>query len=218
MTSRYDSMNKLTARLAHLAHRVEESKWTYPALVGRRFRTAALMLGLAAGLAAAPGANAQTANKPPPSPTVTLTFKGTYVTGSCSVVGASDIEVELPTVSAAALSANGQSHGETLFNIPIQCDGATTAARVYFDSGAGIDGTTGNLIPIAEAGAASNVQIRLFNGDRSPIRVGDRSTTKVIPITSTDIVHIPFIASYYATGRATAGTVRTYATYVIELP
>ncbi|WGS45887.1 type 1 fimbrial protein [Burkholderia sp. JSH-S8] len=161
---------------------------------------------------AASGAIAQS------SPTVTLNFRGTYETPTCTVVGASDLTVDLPSVSAQSL-APGKPDGSKVFTIPIQCESGVASVRMFF-SGTSVDPVTGNLIPDPGTGgsAAGNVQVRLQHGDGVPIHVGNRSTMRVVPITTTQPVPLEFIASYYATGSATVGNVRATAIYVIEIP
>ncbi|NML34741.1 type 1 fimbrial protein [Paraburkholderia sp. G-4-1-8] len=154
------------------------------------------------------------------SPSVTLNFTGTYVATTCPLVSSPDMTVTLPTISTQSLSTAGAVAGATVFTITMQCASGVTGARVYFESGASTDATTGHLNPqnTGDATSATNVQVMLANADGSPIKVGDRSTMKIIPITSTDPTPANFIASYYATGRATAGSVSTFVTYVVEMP
>jgi major type 1 subunit fimbrin (pilin) len=178
------------------------------------FRIAGLMFGMAACTMLAPvGAIAQT------SPSVTLNFTGTYTATTCAV-SSNDLTVTLPILSTRSLSSAGKTAGATVFNISMQCPSGVTGARVYFESGGATDPTTGNLNPQAVGGSASatNVQVMLANADGTPIKAGDRSTMQVIPITSTAPTSANFIASYYATGQATAGVVNTFVTYVVEMP
>ncbi|MCC8395679.1 type 1 fimbrial protein [Paraburkholderia sp. MMS20-SJTR3] len=179
---------------------------------GLRF---SLLAGLmASALLGSINAQAQSA------PSVTLNFTGTYVPTTCPLISSPDMTVTLPTVSAQSLSEPGAVAGSTPFSITMQCPSGVTGARVYFESGPAADSVTGYLNPqnAGNAASATNVQVMLANADGSPIRIGDRSTMNVIPVTSTDPTQANFIASYYATGRATAGTVSTFVTYVVEVP
>ncbi|MGF6441826.1 fimbrial protein [Paraburkholderia youngii] len=154
------------------------------------------------------------------SPSVTLNFSGTYNATTCSLVSSPEMTVTLPRLSTQSLPRAGVADGSKVFTITIRCPSGETGARVYFESGSSTDPNTGNL-DLQNAGgttSAKNVQVMLANADGSRIKVGDRSTMKVIPITSTDPTPVDFIASYYATGRATAGTVSTFVTYVVEMP
>ncbi|MGF6696369.1 major type 1 subunit fimbrin (pilin) [Paraburkholderia sp. MM5496-R1] len=182
----------------------------------RYFRIAGLISGLIAGaLLGSVCVHAQG------SPSVTLNFSGTYNATTCALVSSPDMTVTLPTLSTQSLPTAGAiDRGSKFFTITIQCPSGVTGARVYFESGSSTDPNTGNLDLQNASGAASatNVQVMLANEDGSRIKVGDRSTMRVVPITSTDPTPVKFIASYYATGRATAGTVNTFVTYVVEMP
>jgi major type 1 subunit fimbrin (pilin) len=185
-------------------------------------RGGARVVGLAIRLAASVvmlagiSAHAQT------SPTVTLNFTGNYVLATCTVVGSSDITVNLPTISTSSLVTSGNTAGATQFIIPVRCDSGLTTVRAYFQSGATTDSATGNLIPQAVDGqtSARGVQIALKNSDGTAIKVGDRTTMKTVPIppgsTLDTTIPMNFIASYLSTGTATAGVVQTFVTYVLE--
>lgn len=160
--------------------------------------------------------NAPAAN----SAAVALNFTGTYLAPTCTVVGAADQTVSLPTVATQSLATAGQTAGATVFSIPIRCEGGVTAARMYFESGSTVDTVTGNLKPQIVAGqnAASNVEVALQDMDGTPIRIGDRTTMRTWTVGATDPTVTSFVASYYATGGSTPGVVQTYVTYVIEVP
>ncbi|MFT4066109.1 fimbrial protein [Paraburkholderia sp.] len=181
--------------------------------IEKYLRIAGLMLGLMAGILAVPATTSAQS-----SPSVRLNFTGTYVGTTCTLIGSPDMTVTLPTVSTQSLSTAGA--GAKDFTIMMKCASGETGARVYFESGPTTDPVTGHLNPQTVSGAtsASNVQIKLANADGSPIKVGDRSTMKIIPITSTEPTPATFFASYYPTGKVTAGTVSTFVTYVIEMP
>ncbi|APA90011.1 type 1 fimbrial protein (plasmid) [Paraburkholderia sprentiae WSM5005] len=153
------------------------------------------------------------------SPSVRLNFSGTYNATTCLLVSSPDMTVTLRTLSTQSLPTAGVADGSKVFTITMQCASGVTGARVYFESGSSTDPSTGNLAlqNVSGSTSATNVQIMLANADGSRIKIGDRSTMKVIPITSTDPTPVDFIASYYATGRATAGTVNTFVTYVVEM-
>ncbi|WP_454727573.1 MULTISPECIES: fimbrial protein [Cupriavidus] len=177
---------------------------------GWRAALAAAVLAWAAPAALAAGA-----------PTVTLNFSGTYHAVSCTVAaGAAEQSVTLPTISAHVLSAPGETAGATAFSIPVQCDSGVDSVIAYFQSGPTTDPATGNLQVQDQAGmqSATRVQVQLTNGDGSPIKVGDRSTVRPVPVEGRANVQIPFFARYFATGQAGAGTVQTYVTYLIQMP
>ncbi|WP_233837985.1 fimbrial protein [Paraburkholderia sp. ZP32-5] len=183
--------------------------------IEKYLRIAGLILGVVAGMLAVPATTSAQS-----LPSVRLNFTGNYVATTCQLIGSPDMTETLPRVSTQSLAAPGAVAGEKDFTITMQCPSDVTGARVYFESGPATDPQTGNLTPQSISGvtSASNVQIRLANSDGTPIKVGDRSTMRVIPITSTDPTPARFFASYYATGRATAGRVSTFVTYVVEVP
>jgi major type 1 subunit fimbrin (pilin) len=183
--------------------------------IEKYLRIAGLMLGLITGVLAVPAATSAQS-----SPSVRLNFTGNYVATTCQLIGSPDMTETLPRVSTQSLAAPGAVAGEKDFTITMQCPSGVTGAGVYFESGPTTDPATGHLNPQTVSGvaSASNVQIRLANSDRTPIKVGDRSTMKTISVTSTDPTPVRFFASYYSTGNATAGRVSTFVTYVVEVP
>jgi major type 1 subunit fimbrin (pilin) len=182
--------------------------------IEKYLRIVGLMLGLMIGILAVPAATSAQS-----SPSVRLNFTGNYVATTCQLIGPPDMTEILPTVSTQSLVA-GVPIGEKDFTITMQCPSDVTGIRVYFESGPATDPISGHLNPQPVSGvtSASNVQIRLANSDRTPIKVGDRSTMQIIPVTSTDPTTARFFASYYSTGQATAGRVSTFVTYVVEVP
>ncbi len=182
----------------------------------RYFRIAGLILGVIAGaLSGSICAHAQG------SPSVTLNFSGTYNATTCSLISSPDMTVTLPTLSTKSLPTAGPvANGTKGFTITMQCESGVTGARVYFESGSSTDPNTGNLKLQSVSGttSATNVQVMLAHADGTRIKVGDRSTMKIVPITSTNPTSVDFVAGYYATGQPTAGMVNTFVTYVVEMP
>ncbi|ACR30627.1 fimbrial protein [Burkholderia glumae] len=170
-----------------------------------------LVLGLAFGIPPALAADAPMA--------VLLNFTGRYLGNTCRVEGASDMEVTMPKVSTQSLATVGAEAGSTMFTLLLRCDSGVSSVRVYFEGDATtVDRSTGNLKPTTDQTTAGNVQIRLSNPDGTQIKVGDRSSMKVVPVTSTNPIPVQFVASYFATAPTTAGRVSAYVTYVIEVP
>ncbi len=154
------------------------------------------------------------------NPTVTVKFQGSYNSVTCTIVaGQENQTIKLPRISTASLTSPGQTAGSTAFTIPLRCDGSIDAVRVYFQRGVTAN-ANGNL-DIESPGdpaSAKNVQVQLTNGDGSPIQVGDAATMKTVSIDASATTSVPFGAQYYATGPTSAGRVRTYATFVIQMP
>ncbi|PCE31206.1 fimbrial protein [Burkholderia ubonensis] len=175
-----------------------------------------IALGTAAAMFAWPGGIAWGAG----NPTVKVTFAGSYHSVTCTVVGGQEKQtVKLPRVSTTSLTSTGQTAGSTAFTIPLRCDGSIEAVRVYFQRGATTN-ANGNLDVENpnDPASAKNVQIQLMNGDGSPIHVGDAATMKTVNLAASTTMPVPFGAQYYATGATSAGSVRTYATFVIQMP
>jgi major type 1 subunit fimbrin (pilin) len=151
------------------------------------------------------------------SPTVTISFTGYYNSVSCTVQGG-NLNVTLPTISTTALSSAGATAGATEFNIPVLCESDVNSLVAYFQQGPTTDADGNlNVENPTDPKSATRVQIQLTNGDGSPIRVGDVSTVKPVSVKGSAVTSIPFFARYYATGQASAGTVNTYVTFVLEM-
>jgi major type 1 subunit fimbrin (pilin) len=166
-----------------------------------------LAASLAAGVALTPAAFAVDG---------TITFNGNVLATSCTINGGTaDFTVTLPDVSTNTLQAAGDTAGQTAFNIALSGCSANATASAYFEQGAGIDATTGNLI---NAGTATNVQVQLVNSDgTSPINLMTPATnTTTAAVTTTTGGTLTYYARYYATGASTAGTVSAQEQYTIN--
>jgi major type 1 subunit fimbrin (pilin) len=153
----------------------------------------------------------------------TITFNGTIVAQTCTIngngSGSKDFTVQLPNVSASALSETGQTAGITPFNIALSaCSAGTGNVHAYFEPGPTTDVSTGNLT--LNAGGALNVQIGLLNGDSSPITMGaadGKQNSRAVAITS-GAATLPYFAEYVATGVATAGAAQSSVMYTLVYP
>jgi major type 1 subunit fimbrin (pilin) len=150
----------------------------------------------------------------------TITFNGSITAQTCTIngngAGSSDFTVTLPTVSASALAAAGQTAGRTPFNIALTgCTPATGNIHTFFESGPTTDSTTGNLV--LQAGGAQNVQIGLENADFSPIKAGfaDASQNSASVAIDSGAATLTYYAKYIATGVATAGAANSSVMYTI---
>jgi major type 1 subunit fimbrin (pilin) len=155
----------------------------------------------------------------------TITFTGTISDTTCSINSVvsgtpADKSITLPTVTAGTLSATGATAGtsnptDLAFTLS-GCSGAATKAIANFENGTTVDQTTGNLI---NSGTATNVQVQLLNASMKPINITTNSNNQL----ATDGVAITggaaspkYFARYYATGKATAGTVNTQVQYTMQ--
>ncbi|MFC3550753.1 fimbrial protein [Lysobacter cavernae] len=151
----------------------------------------------------------------------TITVNGQVTTATCKIGGAASpaaIAVTLPTVSTTALNTLGATAGNKLFTIALtECGTSLTRAITYFEHGPNIDTGTGFLKNTA-AGGAGNVQVRLLNGDMSPIKLhlasGAQESSEAT-ITS-GAANLNYYAQYYALGQATAGTVSTSVQFTMQ--
>ncbi|MBS3046394.1 fimbrial protein [Enterobacter mori] len=154
----------------------------------------------------------------------TVTFNGNINSNTCAVAinnGTADATVTLPTVSSSVLGSAGQTAGSTNFTMDLTgCStgtGAATAVRAYFESGANVNASTGNLKNSTATGSASNVEVQLLDSAGTVLKAGDNSqrSNPATALTS-GAATLVYSAQYYATGAATAGTVNTSVTYSID--
>lgn len=144
----------------------------------------------------------------------TITFNGAVTDTSCTVVvngGTADGTVTLPTVSTGILNLSGNVAGATNFTLDLSgCDPVGTV-NAFFEAGANVDPATGNL---TNTGTAANVVVQLFADNDltqqiKPGLEGQTSATDVIAAAGT----LYYVAQYYATDAATAGTFSSTVTY-----
>ncbi|SAL73944.1 fimbrial protein [Caballeronia terrestris] len=158
----------------------------------------------------------------------TITFTGAVSDTTCSIdaqaTGAGNKAVTLPTVSSRALGSSGATAGTSaatdLTFALTGCSAGATKAIAHFENGPTIDQSNGYLKnQSVDAGAATNVQVRLLNASLQPINVvtsanNDLSTNGAAIVTSK--ADLKYFAEYYATGVATAGPVSTSVQYTMQ--
>ncbi|MDM0004058.1 fimbrial protein [Variovorax sp. J22G73] len=153
----------------------------------------------------------------------TINFAGEVKDQTCTVTVNGQVSpavstVTLPTVSSALLDTAGKTTGQTGFKIGLSaCSGPATTASAFFESGATVDAITNNLRNTT--GTARLVQLQLVDGaNGNVIKAGD--TSQVTATTATAITAnsatLPYAVQYFATGKATAGTVLSSVTYSIN--
>jgi len=150
----------------------------------------------------------------------TITFNGNITSQTCTIKGnggGKDFTVTLPTVSTATLSNEGKTAGRTPFVIDLSnCSAGSANVHAFFESGPTTDNASGNLI-LADGGA-TEVQIRLLNGDDgSPIKAGfaDASQNSKSVTINAGTAQLRYAAEYVATGTAGAGAANTSVLYSI---
>lgn len=157
----------------------------------------------------------------------TINFTGEVVNAACAVdVGSSNMEVQLGQVRTARLNQAGAKSTPMGFDIVLKdCDTTvSTKASVAFDGVASGSTTTNPSTPLdnvlalsgSVAGLARNVGIQLFSGsDTKPLKI-DGTQFSPAKILSDGENRLPFLAAYYATGVATAGSANAVVNFKVQ--
>lgn len=178
-------------------------------------------LALAAGMAVAGTAGAQSANGG------TITFTGQVTDNTCTISGGSGTDggtsnfiVALQPVAATALAAAGATANNKPFSVVIggagqgSCQDGVVASLSFLVSSPQIDASTGALRN-ALAGQATNTQVRLLDSAGATINLADPTYSVKSPAVVNNTAQINLQAQYYATGAATPGQVSTSVVYGI---
>jgi major type 1 subunit fimbrin (pilin) len=158
----------------------------------------------------------------------TITINGALSDTTCSINGVAtgapaNVTATLPNVDSGSLPAAGTTAGtSSLGDIKLAltgCGGAATKAVARFENGPTVDQTSGNLVNQASASPAGNVQVRLLNAKMQPINIltnqnNDLATNGAA--ISGGAAMLNYFAQYYATGKATAGSVNTTVQYTLQ--
>ncbi|HEX7349199.1 MAG TPA: type 1 fimbrial protein [Rhodanobacteraceae bacterium] len=157
----------------------------------------------------------------------TITINGQVVSATCNIsfnggtAAAAPVNgtVTLPPVSTTTLGAPGDTGGAMPFSVGISgCTDEAGKTMVAVFSGNNINTTDGNLT--TATGGASNVEVQLANaaspttGLKLNLGEGNQGVTGAT-VDSSGNATASFIAQYYATGAATAGTVTTNVDYTL---
>ncbi|WLW62215.1 fimbrial protein [Achromobacter aegrifaciens] len=148
----------------------------------------------------------------------TITFDGSVTAQTCTINssnGTNNFTVTLPPVSANALSTAGQTAGDTAFTILLTgCTPDSGNVRTHFEAGGTVN-PNGRLTN--QTGNAKNVEIQLLNSDASVIKAGDAVASQNSKQASLNAgsASLSYVARYFATGAATAGTLNTVVNYSI---
>ncbi|MGM8766077.1 fimbrial protein [Enterobacter asburiae] len=153
-----------------------------------------------------------------------INFTGAVNNQTCNATvngatGATAATVTLPTVQATVLATQGNTAGQTAFNVGVTGCAATSPSgasnvKAYFEKGANVD-ANGRLINTATGTPASNVVLELVDGTgNTAIKAGDiaQNTGNFVAISGGNAT-LPYAVRYYATGGATAGAVTSSVTY-----
>ena len=159
-----------------------------------------------------------------------ITFEGSVLDVTCDVTGGVDggtestsgsFTIDLPAVYTTDLTKSGDRSGDTKFYLKLSganCVDGKTANVVFEKADSDIDSASGNLnnTITKAAGGAENVQVILLNNDKSDINLNTVSAAHQPAIIASNTARFDYWAQYYATGQATAGSVRALVAYSIS--
>ncbi|MFC5472473.1 fimbrial protein [Paraherbaspirillum soli] len=159
-----------------------------------------------------------------------IDFNGRLTDSTCTIDGAANQTVTLPTLSTKGLSKAGEVGGATSFQIKVKdCSGALTKIAAHFESKLNMDPTHRTLKQTSTAAdAAKEVQLQLLNADGSVLPVGSTGQSYVVSGGAPGIGGLPgidtgsgtmtYAVQYYATGAATQGPVTSSTLYTLAYP
>ncbi|MFJ5160004.1 fimbrial protein [Pantoea sp. NPDC088449] len=149
----------------------------------------------------------------------TINFQGEVSDETCSIAvngNAASPVVLMPTVSKSELAKSGDTAGQTSFTVGLSgCTGSSTTSTKVSTVFVGNNVTAnGNL---ANTGSATNVEVQLVDSKDAVINLtggytGDGDLTLAADETEASA---NYIAQYYATSAATAGTVESSMQYAV---
>ncbi|CAH6321032.1 fimbrial protein [Pantoea agglomerans] len=153
----------------------------------------------------------------------TVTFNGQLIAETCTIANDSiDVQVTLPTVSVQTLAAAGATAGSKGFDLNvIDCPAGITQVAAHFEAigSSGVDSTTGNLTNqytgTTDDPAATAVQVRLYNSDEQPLKLGETGAAAAVTSGSATM---RYYGGYYATAKTGAGKVNAKAAYTLAYP
>jgi len=158
-----------------------------------------------------------------------IDFTGGVTASTCEVMvnnGKNDATVNLPVVSSTLLEKAEDTAGRTFLNFSLKnCvigkDEKILSASIYFVAGSTINtaGRLDNTTKKAEGGT-ENVDLQILNSDLTPLDLSvgaGAQGAKPIPIdVASGTATIRHYVQYYATGKATAGTLTSSVEYEIN--
>ncbi|MBP6116500.1 MAG: type 1 fimbrial protein [Neisseriaceae bacterium] len=149
-----------------------------------------------------------------------LTVNGQVVSTTCEIGDfMKDLVVDLAPIGTNTLPAAGAEAGKKPFVIIVAGCSEQERVGVAFEVAEGTStefGTLPNVAPIGDR--AGNVDIALYNngnGVDRRINLSDGSSVAQMVQTNGGIASLVYAAGYYATGVATAGAVKSVATFSI---
>ncbi len=142
----------------------------------------------------------------------------TIISPSCTVdPGSRNIQVPFGRVPKNALQGVGSTAADRQFDIRLNCKPGQNAHNTVYlrqDATADASGAQGVLRVTPGAASATGVGIRLLDGSRQPVRLGQDA---YVGPSMDGVYTLSYIAQYYQTGqRVTPGAANGIATFTIE--
>ncbi|WP_282318121.1 fimbrial protein [Pseudomonas sp. ITA] len=154
--------------------------------------------------------------------TGTITINGALKSPTCDAginSGAADSTITLPSVPTSSLSTTAQVAGKTPFTINLMgCDPAGSV-YAYFQNNQATINAAGRLSNMAAAAPAQFVELQLLNATNTAVNLSGAAlsqNTGSAKVDTTGSAILNFSIQYYATQQATAGSVSSTLTYVIN--
>ena len=147
----------------------------------------------------------------------TVTVNGTVTNATCTTIigngtASSSFTVTLPTVNKNSLAVAGNTTGATAFTIGVSgCSGAT-AITPFFEAGTNVN-ASGRL---TNTGTATNVEVQITTPAGAVVAIGSSAQLLTTTTLVGNAATVQYIARYYATGVAGAGSYASTFTYVIS--
>lgn len=152
----------------------------------------------------------------------TINFEGEVTAQTCNVLvnGQASPVVLLPTVSTTDLTAAGRTAGTTSFEFNVSgCTTSNAASTIGAKfAGNAVDTTTAGAGTLGNTGTATNVNIQLLDSTSAPINLNSTwlGDGDIALAADSETATQTYFARYYATGAATAGTVRASVQYALN--
>lgn len=145
-----------------------------------------------------------------------IDFTGSIIANTCVISGGgggANFTVNLPKVSASALTTAGSWAGRTPFQIKLTGCSPDQKVSTYFEQGPTVN-SDGRLM--VDAGGATNVELGLLNDTLGNIAAGAASqNSQLVQITSGN-ANLNYYVEYYSpNGGATAGAANSRVQYTM---
>ncbi|OCW24477.1 MULTISPECIES: fimbrial protein [Pseudomonas] len=151
----------------------------------------------------------------------TITFNGKVTDETCQVTTGSsgDFTVDLATAKVADLAQAGATAMPSNFRIAVnQCSPTVTNVRAQFLYDANLVDVSSGVLKNQLSGdtSATNVGLQLYNyADNSVIKPGDAGAAKSFTVQD-GAAEMIYGVQYYATGKSTAGLVKSQVKYQLS--